>query len=118
MGDSRPGSADELDFYEGDRIAECQVLRRSDGDRHCIVALFIVRRESGGLDIYVAGTGPLRWRPGVTADFVRAFMADMKRTMGQDAPHPVEWQTVAFNGCSSAQEDIAALQRAGVQVWM
>lgn len=118
MGDSRPGGADELDFYEGDRIEECQVLRRADGDRHCMVAFFIVRRGSGGLDVYVAGTGPLRSRLNVTADFVRAFMDDMKRTMGQGAPHPIEWGAVDFNGCASAQEDVAALQRAGVQIWV
>jgi len=110
--------ADELDFYEGDRVAECQVLRRADGDRHCIVGFFVVKRGSGRLDIYVAGTGPLKWRPNVTPELVRAFMADMKSTMTSDGPYPVEWQTVDFHACTSAEEDVAALQRAGVQIWM
>lgn len=112
--------ADQLNFYEGDRVGQCQLLRRADGDRHCIVAFFTIKRGFGRLDAFVAGTGPVKERFGVTESFMRVFLEDMKRTSISSyaaGPYPVSWETVDFQGCSTAEEDIAALQRAGVQLW-
>ena len=114
-----PG-ADQLDFYEGDRIGDCQLIRRTDGDRHCIIAFFLVKRGSGSLDIFVAGTGRLQEKLGVTPGFVRLFMDDMRRmrmTQSSKLPYPVEWEQVDLQDCTTVQELAAALQRAGVKIW-
>jgi hypothetical protein len=112
--------ADKLSFYEGDRIFECQAVRRADGDRHCIVAFFVVKRGFGRLDVFVAGTGPLRERIGMTEELVRVFMEDMKKTSLDSysrAPYPVEWTHVDVQSRTSLEDQIGALQQAGVQLW-
>jgi len=112
--------ADQLSFYDGDRIGQCQLLRRADGDRHCIVAFFTIKRGFGRLDAFVAGTGSVKQKLGVTEAFMEAFFEDMKKTSLSSyaaAPYPVGWETLDFQGCSTPEEDVVALQRAGVQIW-
>lgn len=112
--------ADQVKFYPDDRIGECNFIRRSDGDRHCLAAFFTVERGSGQVDVMVAGTGVLQEKRNVTKDLVRAFMDDMKETMAAIAtrsPYPVEWEAVDFSTSKTIEEDIEVLQKAGAQIW-
>ena len=113
------GPADRLDLFEGDRIGECQLLRRQGGDRHCIVAFFTVRRGTSRLDVFVAGTGKLQSRTALTPEFVQAFMQDMRQfsLKRNDLDYPVEWDVVNLQSCCSVEDDVRALQRAGVGIW-
>ncbi len=85
-----------------------------------MTAFFTVQRGSGQIDLMVGGTGPLKEKRNVTQELVGAFMADMKETMAavaSRAPYPVEWETVNFTLAKTIEEDVAILQKAGVQIW-
>lgn len=84
------------------------------------MAFFTIKRNSGRLDAFVAGTGSVKERIGVTEGFMQAFLEDMRKTSLSSygaAPYPVAWEVVDLQGCSTPEEDIAVLQRAGVQIW-
>lgn len=120
MVDRVTDAADKITFYEGDRIGECRILRRADGDRHCILAFFTVKRGFGRLDVMASGTGPLSEKIGVTEDFVRLFMEDMRKTSlasFSKAPYLVEWAQVDVQSGPSVKDQIRELQKAGVQIW-
>lgn len=111
---------DQLSFFDGDRIGECNLVRRTDGDRHCIVSFFTIRRGSGRIDAFVSGTGRLQARIGVSEEFVRRFMDDMRATAADNrnkVPYPTTWERVDLSGCRTIVEDVEALKKAGVPIW-
>lgn len=84
------------------------------------MAFFSVKRGFGRLDVFVAGTGSVKERLGVTEGFLGMFLEDVKKTSLSSyaaAPYPVSWEALDFKACTTVEEDIAALQRAGFQIW-
>lgn len=113
-------NADKIEFYEGDRIGACQLLRRKDGDRHVIIAFILIRRGVGRLDAIVTGTGEVKSRTDISEEFWRQFTADMKKTSieaeGLLPSYTIEWVEVDV-AAETIKDQIALLQRAGVQIW-
>lgn len=111
---------DQISFVDGDRIGECRILRRADGDRHCILSFFTIKRETGKTDLFVSGAGGLQVREGIPEGFFAAFMKDMRVTAAQNQQrirYRTIWEYVDFNGCSTIVEDVEAMKKVGVPMW-
>lgn len=111
---------DQISFFDGDRIGECSLVRRTDGDRHCIVSFFTIRRGTGGLDVFVSGIEGVQVKTGVSDDFVRRFMDDMRAAAADSRnrpPYPSTWERVDLSGCRTIVEDVEVLKKAGLPMW-
>jgi hypothetical protein len=109
---------DQISFFEGDRIGECNLVRRADGGRHCVVSFFTIRRGTGRIDAFVSGIDGVKEKAGVSEDFVHKFMDDMRAAAAENkALYPTEWERVDLSGCKTIVEDVAALKRAGLPMW-
>ena len=111
---------DQIDFSDGDRIGECRVLRRADGDRHCILSFFTIKRGTGETDVFVSGADGLKVKKGVPEGFFTKFMEDMRVTAAHNhnrLPYRAIWEYVDFSGCSTIIDDVAAIKKAGVPMW-
>ena len=114
------GGVDQISFSEGDRIGECNLIRRADGERRCVVAFFTIQRGEGTLDAFVSGAGGVKEKLGVSEEFVRAFMDDMRAAAADSmnrAPYPTTWERVDLSGCRTIVEDVATLKKAGLPMW-
>jgi hypothetical protein len=111
---------DQISFFDGDRIGECRVLRRTDGDRRCILSMFTIRRGTGRLDAFISGAGGVKAKLGVTEEFLKGFFDDMRVAAAENdrlIGLRTSWESVDLTPCSTMAADVEAIKKAGVPMW-
>lgn len=68
----------------------------------------------------MSGTGPLRWKKGVSGTWIKEFYEDLRGLVADHSerhPYLVTWESVELTGCKDILDDVAALRKAGVPMW-